>query len=711
MATPDLVDVEGVLATLKTFQRRSVDYVFERLYGPEATRRFLLADEAGLGKTHVARGVIAKAIEQLQAAGEKRIDIVYICSNADIARQNINRLNVTGRPDFQLATRITLIPQAVRELATKPLNFISFTPGTSFGLGHSTGKAEERWLLYWLLKWTWPSLCDGAGVLNVLQGQMSRDRFRAWIREYDPHQYIDGGLAEQFNIQLKKKDQATRELGKRTYKARFRDLCARFWRSRKHIPQADKQDRNAFIGDMRILLATTCIEALKPDLIILDEFQRFKDLLRPDNPAGALAQHLFAWDKARVLLLSATPYKMYTLSHESDVDDHYRDFVDTLRFLFDDDENTNRVKRLLNEFSRATTLVDRDGVKPLRKAKQLVESELRRVMCRTEKLAVTEDRSGMLRDADDAEVTLRPKHVKNYLSTRRIADALGHKDIVEYWKASSFLLNFMDSDHYKLKALLRDASKANDAPLHDTLSSSAASLLDRDAWQAYDPVDPQHAHLEYLLDQTLRAGWWRLLWIPPSYPYYGLSGVFADHDVNHVTKRLVFSNWHVVPRAISILLSYEAERQMMTIADDLATNTSESRDRRRPLLMFSRSDGRLTGMPVLAMLYPSSSLAELGKVAAIAAPGGGVSQPSLKSVLQRKSAEIATVLEPVLRNAQSGGSEDESWYWAAPILLDRHNNRATVESWFANTAELADAWSGEKEETKKGWYEHVAYRP
>ena len=74
-----------------------MEYVFQRLYlDPKPARRFLVADEVGLGKTLVARGVIAKAIEHLIEKNIARIDIVYICSNADIARQNINRLNVTG---------------------------------------------------------------------------------------------------------------------------------------------------------------------------------------------------------------------------------------------------------------------------------------------------------------------------------------------------------------------------------------------------------------------------------------------------------------------------------------------------------------------------------------------------------------------------------------------------------------------------------------
>nr|EKY1916191.1 hypothetical protein [Cronobacter sakazakii] len=42
---------QAALATLKDFQRDTVDYVFERLFGENNTTRFLVADEVGLGKT------------------------------------------------------------------------------------------------------------------------------------------------------------------------------------------------------------------------------------------------------------------------------------------------------------------------------------------------------------------------------------------------------------------------------------------------------------------------------------------------------------------------------------------------------------------------------------------------------------------------------------------------------------------------------------
>ena len=72
------------LTALKGFQLDTVDYVVKQLYD-EGQRRFLVADEVGLGKTLVARGIVANAIERLEDRGVRRIDIVYICSNQEIA--------------------------------------------------------------------------------------------------------------------------------------------------------------------------------------------------------------------------------------------------------------------------------------------------------------------------------------------------------------------------------------------------------------------------------------------------------------------------------------------------------------------------------------------------------------------------------------------------------------------------------------------------
>ena len=132
------------------------------------------------------------------------------------------------------------------------------------------------------------------------------------------------------------------------------------FRSRKHVPPEESNRRYRLISALGRMLAHVCINALEPDLIILDEFQRFKELLHGESEPALLAQALFAYSatdaegqerRPRVLLLSATPYKMYTLNHETQ-DDHYKDFLNTLKFLFQDDDAVAEVERNLEQFRR-----------------------------------------------------------------------------------------------------------------------------------------------------------------------------------------------------------------------------------------------------------------------------------------------------------------------------------------------------------------------
>ena len=108
MSKPTKPDLARALSRLKDFQRRSADYAFQRLYrDSDASHRFLIADEVGLGKTLVASGIVALAIDDLWSTTD-RIDVIYICSNSDIARQNLRRLNVTGE-EITPPDRITML--------------------------------------------------------------------------------------------------------------------------------------------------------------------------------------------------------------------------------------------------------------------------------------------------------------------------------------------------------------------------------------------------------------------------------------------------------------------------------------------------------------------------------------------------------------------------------------------------------------------------
>lgn len=310
-------DVETALSRLKDFQRRTVDYVFKRLY-EDGAKRFLIADEVGLGKTLVARGLVARAIDHLWADIERlrRIDIVYICSNGDIARQNINRLNVfdinengEDRHDPGFASRLTLLPLYLKDIEKRPLNFIALTPGTSFSKRSSGGIAQERKLIYHMLRDVW-GFGSEIAPMNIFQyGVQNWKAWRHELRHFDKSR-IDSSLQKAFARDLRKH---------KGLLPRFAVLKKRFHRIRKYNSYYSREDRELqrnFIGEVRRILARTCVQKLEPDVIIMDEFQRFRYLLEGDDEAAELANTLFDQPKAKVLLLSATPFKPYTCYHE-----------------------------------------------------------------------------------------------------------------------------------------------------------------------------------------------------------------------------------------------------------------------------------------------------------------------------------------------------------------------------------------------------------
>jgi hypothetical protein len=726
MRTSDQLDVGAdarpdsarVLAGLKPFQLRSVDYVFDRLYGVGHTRRFLLADEVGLGKTLVARGVIARTIDHLWDAGG-RIDVVYICSNHDIARQNINRLNVTGRKDFALASRITLLPIARGgdKLTGQRLNFVSFTPGTSFDLKSSLGISTERVLLYHLLDKPWGF--HGAGPRNVLQGDCTPESFRRQVDDFNYYHSIEPGMAASF----------LRQLGEHpALRTEFEELIGHYHRANASVPADVSRRRSALVGQLRSVLARACLHALEPDLIILDEFQRFKHLLEDDaeSEASQLAHDLFRYSgehaQARVLLLSATPYKMYTMGHESAENDHYADFLTTIEFLLDDPSETKTVEHLLREYRRLLYRVGDAGTfGEVGLVRDALEAILRRVMCRTERLAVTADRSGMLREMRSSP-RLQQEDVESYVALQGLARSLEHHDTIEYWKSAPYLLGFMED--YVLKTnLRRRAADEGVIAAFTTAAKSKGVLLPWETLRSYGPIELCNHRLRQLVEDTIERGAWRALWVPPSIPYYNLVGAVADLSACGFTKRLVFSSWLVVPKAIATLISYEAERRIMTRHDTAAQNTPEARKSMRPLLNFTSSKGRLTGMPVLGLLYPSSYLAGRFDPLRYMCEQHAGCRLDVADVVGLVEMGVSEALTPIVKNAAASGPEDEAWYWAAPLLLDLHHDPKATAAWWDEDA-LAAKWSGgerdDEDETAdtsdpsmdgpdegRGWRHHV----
>ncbi len=684
-------NVEAVLATLKPFQRRSVEYAFERLYlAKDSTRRFLVADEVGLGKTLVARGLVAKAIDHLWCVPEvgDRIDIVYICSNARIARQNINRLNLSGSSDFAFSTRITLLPLEVRNLHGNKLNFIALTPGTSLDLKDPLGQMQERVLLCQMMQKIWPT--GKQGTRRLFQGYVkSFEHFSSCVDALDPKS-IDAGLWESFGMHLARRLE-TAPAGTPNLRDRYEGACKRFrWASAMNDPVA-KSERGEVVLALRRHLAEACVCALEPDLVILDEFQRFKDLLDTDTEQAALARELFTYaeiGEVRVLLLSATPYKMLTLAHEQEQDDHYEDFLRTYAFLANSAAAKRELGARLREMRRALYGIaqgDAGGVAPARRE---VEERLRRVMSRTERRALAGTGDGMTRQTRH-ELPLAADEVRRFRRLQRLARSLDQPQVLDYWKSGSYLLNFMED--YALKRGLERRAEAPDG--FDDLAEDLAAdlLLEWEDVRGYRTIPAKNPRLGHLVEELDRESAWELLWAPPCLPYYRLGSPYREAAAAGFTKHLIFSSWAVVPRLIASFVSYEVERRLFSAFDPERTNTAEDRKRLRGLLRFTVSRGRLSGMPVLALLYPSTALALLADPLALPTAAREGADQALAAIRVRVSPYVNALVE---RFAEEGEFPDERWYWAAPMLLDARLHPEVTEAWFGRRG-LDSLWQGD----------------
>lgn len=599
-------DVERVLGGLKGFQRDAVEHIIERLYRtPGVSGRYLVADETGLGKSVVARGVVASAIAELQdAAHIDRIDVVYICSSTDLAKQNLRRLNVTGDPHLGITNRLTMLALETRHLASdstvsgKKVNLVSFTPGTSFEMGWQTGSQEERHLLHVLLNGM-----DGvdprterASALLFQGGVATIDRFQAGITTMRATLGAgpDPVIEREFST-------AIRANGLYAEFIRLRDAL----RDQDELPAELRREVNGLTARLRGALAAASVESLEPDLVILDEFQRFRHLIDPGSGSAAseLAHHLFNYRDARVLLLSATPYKPYTTVAGDSDDDHYRDFMTTLEFLVGEDHDAlDRIRHAFRGYRQAIV-----AGSPADEEAATLRRELLPFMSRSERPRLEEGRDLHVRRVVSDVPTA--DDLRDYASLQRFAREIDAPVSLDYWKSIPYFASFMEG--YRPGERARHELEKDTATVELRSSISQLRSLDSARIRRYEPVDFGNARLRSFAGETIDEGWWRLLWVPPSLPYQVPGPVYSPLSDGSVTKRLIFSAWSSVPTSVASLLSYEAERRMVE-GSLLTENTAEARRAVSSRLDYVVRDGRPSRMSALAIFWPHPGLAALG---------------------------------------------------------------------------------------------------
>ena len=567
------------MTDLKPFQQATVDAVCRAFARNRLARRFLVADEVGLGKTVVAQHVM----QRMMRGRGKPLTVFYLCSNLAIASQNRRKLLEVLDPDERDAAdcpvdRLSLLAGAERPSSPK-LHLYSLTPDTSIPIRKQQrrdGRAEERALVHALVDQIWPEL------------------FEIWDRTVFKRQ-VTKNWRWHVNEQKKRVTPALREAFRDSVRVEFKiEERRHFLTQIRTMVDDGSLDELALIAHLRNALAASALEELKPDLVIFDEFQRFRDLLNQDldEASSRVIRKLRGDgqpDSPALLLLSATPYRLFTRRlEEEEGSSHRQEFFDLIEFLFGGDQLAKSRRKdcegafaLLEGELRKGAPGSPDGDK----AKSQIERLLTQVIARTERASHPDGWDHYQTIGQPSPLEPEDLAVFKHLSSSLIGP---HKSsAVPYWTSIPFPMQTMGNHYLAWKA-------AQPAP------ASGVPRLNEQMRDRYQRVSkwphPRLRALQKLVHpENLVAPW-----LAPTAPWWNLKGLWAKEE-SRPSKMLVFSRFRAVPQTIAATLSYDLESCFLR--NDIKSQYSETTKRR----LLTAGDKR---HPILGIFHPSPFLVE-----------------------------------------------------------------------------------------------------
>ena len=143
----------------------------------------------------------------------------------------------------------------------------------------------------------------------------------------------------------------------------------------------------------------------------------------------------------------------------------------------------------------------------------------------------------------------------------------------------------------------------------------------------------------------------------------------------------------------------------MVLEGDAEPRYSELRDKHGPLLRWSEEDGRLGGMPLLALFYPCMTLAKrIDPLTQAQAQDARLTRAELD---QRVAKELSDLLSPVVRGYEDKSARpDQRWYWAAPLLLDKQHAPSVCDWMMEESDEWA--WASADDDEQSLFQKHIA---
>ncbi len=555
--------VDEVRKKLTDIQRATVDYLYNQMY-KQNQPRMLVADDVGLGKTWVAKGLVAKVYKHFNKT--EPLNVYYICSNQQLAAQNLKKLNYTKNINCIVSdvNRISLL--ALEQVNhNEPIQIFSLTPSTSFSSHSSQGIKKERYIIYKILSEYITNTTHKNNLFKLLKGS---DRKICWKKsEFTDNIRFD--VKRKYIEELKKTkiklDEGTQLFGgypvshNCLYDALLYDILPHFSEKQTNFSQ--------IIGQLRKVMRDVCLDLMNADIYILDEFQRYSNLIEVCNNGEdeedeqlIVARKVFGQPDARILMLSATPFKVYTTQTDEQLgQQHYKEMERVLHFLYegksinwkDYEDNRNAI------FSKMLSLkdaIDRDAIiKEIEYHKKEIEKLYAGVICRTEKIIVSNDPNAMVKDVSPTPIAATSDDIADFIHMDEIFRTIYRKkgeqapSPIEYVKSAPYSMSFLKE--YKVG---ENASGVS-------LSLRSNAFVNLDAINSYTfhvNGDWPNRRLKLLTNSMEQDS--LLLWCPPSMPYYTPKGAFEGRD--NFSKTLVFSAWKLVPKMIATLVSYDAEK-------------------------------------------------------------------------------------------------------------------------------------------------------
>lgn len=697
----EIVGNDKQAGQLKDFQKATVDRIDHHFRNGQ--NRVLVADEVGMGKTMIAKGTIANVAKIRLEEEDPLFKVVYICSNQAIAKQNIRTLDIFDiKPDVE-DTRLSMQHLKVMEQENDPdvlknyIQLIPLTPGTSFDT-KGGGNVNERALICAVLELA-PELQECKNQIRKLFMWTAGSSTWKWQLENKEKELkklmasmkkgankLDESIYKQdypFNI-IKELSKETIEIDGKTQNLfdAIKDTCRVikerncYWNSKcSKCPHREKDcKRGPIISELRKAFARISTDMLNPDLIIMDEFQRFNSLIQIDNDsdAGMLAQRFLQEHnedektRTRVLLLSATPYKLFSTMEElndgSD-DDPYKEFFTVMDFLFE--KNKEKFQQEWKEYSEALRTAQANGFSLLVNKKEQAEAEMYNGVCRTERLSVMDGEDFInVKGVTPAEyLKVTKEDIQSYMQAQSLIMECGNSQNVpvDYIKSCPFLMSFMEN--YVLKKDIK-RSFTKGAVQNVETANKPLLWLNKEQIEKYEEIPEANARLNMLKESAFENTAEKLLWCPPTKPYYKLEGAYKD--VKDFSKTLIFSSWEMVPKMISTLISYEEERKIRSWKSNKKPYSEYKHGARLKLEIE-----KLGGKQLFSEIYPSQYLASLYN------PIDSLnSSKTIEDIKTELKTQLLVKLDE-LKFYESDGEEND-WYIASLLLLD---SQEYVKAW------------------------------